>query len=201
MLREIGVKPMTDDEARFVITEGMKKLDLAVADDLIDKTISAAAGSPGLLQEFCLDSASNALDNDRSEVAPEDLEYAIDRFVKYHHHRLYQRYMTAIETVGPKRYRKQVLRAMAESPNNFVTMEELVERVGANLKEPTPATALSGPLRELKGERHGKILGDVDQPAHDGSRVHNLTTFTEAEMKAFVRAVVAVENRGLLPAP
>ena len=38
-------------------------------------------------------------------------------------------YMKAIETTGKRRYRKQILRAMAESGSDFMTMEDLKERI------------------------------------------------------------------------
>ena len=111
-----------------------------------------------------------------------------------------QRYMSAIETTGPVRYRKQILRAMAESPNDFVTMDELVGRIAGYIGVvPPSSTTLSGPLQQLKQARFGEILRDVDRPAEEAGRVYNLTAFKDPRMKAFIRAINAVDEQGWLP--
>ena len=46
----------------------------------------------------------------------------------------------------------------------------------------------------------GNILMDVERPAGEG-RAHNLTAFNDPRMKAFIRAMNAVEDQGLLPSP
>lgn len=201
LVREVRIKPMTDDEARYVVVDGMQKLDLRIAEDLIESVIRTAAGAPALLQAICLDVAESVLDDGRDVVQRADLNGAIRDFLTQSQARLTQRYMTAIETVGPRRYRKQILRAMAESPNDFVTMDELAELVSGFVSERTPSTSLSGPLRELKLPRHGAILRDVDRPAEDGSRIYNLNAFKDPRMKAFIRVMHAVEDQGLLPTP
>jgi hypothetical protein len=87
---------------------------------------------------------------------------------------------------------------MAESSSDLVTMDELCKSVSGYLGEEVPSTTLSGPLRELKHVSHGKILMDVERPAGEG-RVFNLTAFNDPRMKAFIRAMNAVEEQGLLP--
>jgi hypothetical protein len=47
---------------------------------------------------------------------------------------------------------------------------------------------------------YGSILMDVERPAGEG-RVHNLTAFDDPRTKAFIRAMNAVEEQGLLPTP
>ena len=88
---------------------------------------------------------------------------------------------------------------MAESPSDFVTMEELTERVSQFVVEPTPSTVLSPALGDLKQAQYGAILRDVNRPALDGLRVYNLSAFRDPRMKAFIRVMNAVEERGLLP--
>lgn len=190
---------MTDDEARFVVLDGMKKLEITITEDLVEAIVRTAAGAPALLQGICLDIAEFVVDGGRSEVRREDLDRAVREFLLQSEARLTRTYMTAIETVGPKRYRKQILRAMAESPNDFVTMDELTKRVSENLGEDTPSTAISGALRDLKQAGYGEILRDVSRPAGSGDRVYNLNTFRDPRMKAFIRVMNAVEEQGLLP--
>jgi hypothetical protein len=199
LIREVRVAPMTDDEARFVVVDGMKKLNIAIADDLVEAIVRTAAGAPALLQGICLDVAEFVVGNGQSEVKRDDLDKAVREFLIQSEARLTRTYMTAIETVGPKRYRKQILRAMAESPNDFVTMDELANRVSENLGESTPSTAISGALRDLKQAGYGQILRDLSRPAGSGDRVYNLNTFRDPRMKAFIRVMNAVEEQGLLP--
>ncbi len=199
LVREVRVAPMTDDEARFVVVDGMNKLHITIEENLVEAIVRTAAGAPALLQGICLDVADFVVSNGRSEVEREDLDRAVREFLLQSEARLTRTYMTAIETMGPKRYRKQILRAMAESPNDFVTMEELTRGVSENLGDETPSTAISGALRNLRQAEYGEILRDVSRPARDGSRVYNLNTFRDPRMKAFIRVMNAVEEQGLLP--
>lgn len=199
LIREVRVEPMTDAEARFVVTDGMGKLDLRIEEDSVETIVRTAAGAPALLQEICLDVAELAVSGGRLEVLRQDIESSVRTFLLNSQARLTQRYMTVIETVGPRRYRKQVLRAMAESPNDFVTMDELTSSVSRFVGEDVPASTLSGPLRELKKPEYAEILRDVARPSDDGTRVYNLSAFKDPRMKAFIRAMNAVEGQGWLP--
>ncbi len=190
---------MTEDEATFVVTDGMGKLALEVSEELVRSIIRTAAGAPALLQEICLDVAERAIEGGATGITREHLEASIARFLLSSQARLTALYMAAIETTGPRRYRKQILRAMAESPTDFVTMEELTRRVSAYVSAEVPSTALSGPLRELKQLQFGQILRDVPRPSADGTRVYNLNAFRDPRMKAFIRAMNGVEQQGWLP--
>ena len=77
---------------------------------------------------------------------------------------------------------------MANSEDEYVTMEYLVDRISEVLGEQVPATALSGPLRALKTEKYGVILRDVENPA-GGGRLANYSGFTDPAMKAIIRMV------------
>src|SRR4051794_34672393 len=46
-------------------------------------------------------------------------------------------------------------------------MDELTARIGRYVGEPVSASALSGPLRQLKERQYGRILADVTRPAGD----------------------------------
>jgi GTPase SAR1 family protein len=199
-VQEVRLEPMTKAESRFVVRDGMEKLQITIGDNLVEAIIQTAAGAPALLQGICLDVAEGVVDAGREEATRDELDAAVRNFLLQGQARLTQKYMTAVETVGPKRYRKQILHAMAESKNDYMTMDELTGAVGAALGEETPATALSGPLRELKSTTHGEVLRDVERPdVEDGTRVYNLTTFKDPRMKAFIRVMQAVGEQGLLP--
>jgi type II secretory pathway predicted ATPase ExeA len=198
LITEIRVRPMTDQEAETVVREGMNTLNIDISDDRVDRVVRTAAGAPALLQEICLDVAERSDAEGRRPVTDEDIDEAIRQFVLDSRARLTRKYMGAIETMGPRRYRKQILRAMAESPSDYVTMDELTTRISQNLGEDIPSTALSGPLRELKQVAYGQILTDIDRPG-DAGRVYNMNTFNDPRMKAFIRVMNQVEGQGLLP--
>jgi RecA/RadA recombinase len=199
LISEIRVEPMTDEEAEYVVRDGMLKLGLPIGDGLVNRIVRTAAGAPALLQVICLDVAEKVVQDGRNDVRDSDIEHAIRIFLLSGRARLTRKYMTAIETIGPKRYRKQILRAMAETEGDYVTMDQLIDRVSKQLEEEVQSTALSGPLRELKQAHYGEILMDVERPKELEGRVYNLTAFKDPRMKAFIRAMHAVEEQGLLP--
>lgn len=111
--------------------------------------------------------------------------------------RLNSSYLKAIETTGEKRYRKQILHAMALVDDDYVTMRQLVEKVSLQLKEDAAGTALSGPLRALKSAEFGGVLKDVER-RQEGERVFNYSTFTDPSMKAFIRMRYVAVSDGLV---
>jgi hypothetical protein len=189
---------MTNDEAETVVRYGMDTLGIEISDERTSRIVSTAAGAPALLQEICLDVAEHSDREERRPITDADIDEAIRLFVLNSQARLTRKYMGAIETMGPRRYRKQILRAMAESPSDYVTMDELTTRISGYLQEEIPSTALSGPLRELKQVAYGQILTDIQRP-DDAGRVYNMNTFNDPRMKAFIRVMHQVEGQGLLP--
>jgi type II secretory pathway predicted ATPase ExeA len=202
LIAEIEVPPMTDDEASSVVREGMKTLGIKIDTEHVESIVRTAAGAPALLQEISLDAAEAAESQGRELIQSEDIDRAIELFVTHGQWRLTVAYVSAVETTGTRQYRKLILHAMADSPHDFVTMDELRNRVGGYLGlsdfEQVPSSALSGPLRELKSPERGGILMDVDRPAGYG-RIHNVTAFRDPRMKAFIRTMRRVEAQGLLP--
>jgi MoxR-like ATPase len=197
-VKELQVPPLSDDEARYIVEEGFRRLGMHVSDILIERVVRTAAGAPTIVQAVCLDMAESAIEDGRTKIELTDYERAIHRYLDEHGKRLASAYLKAIETFGPRRYRKQILHAMADSPSDYVTLEELRERTSENLGEEVPSTALSGPLRALKTGEYGKVLQDVDR-YYGGDRVYNLTAFTDPMMKSFIRFMREVEEQGLLP--
>lgn len=193
---ELPIPPMTPDESREIVTEGFQLLQILIPDDLVDRVVATAAGAPTITQTLCLDMAELALEDGRTETVPADYEAAIERYITEHGRRQAALYMRSIEHVGPMRYRKHILKAMATMPQDFATMENLCEGVSALLGRTVPSTTISGPLRQLK-EGNEPVLQDVERP--DGDRVHNLTAFRDPMMKSFIRFMGEVESQGLLP--
>ena len=198
LIREVPVRPLTTQESKQVVVEGFAKLDLRVAEDLLGKVVSTAAGAPSLLHTICLEASTRALSRDALEVFDEDVDEAIKIVVSRHYHRLTGRYMKATNTMGVKRYRGKILQACAESDNDFITMEILVERVSTLVGEEVSRTRLSEPLRQLKSREYGEILADVARSDGEG-RHYNLTVFSDPQMKAYVRFLLSLEARGALP--
>ncbi len=196
IVEEIALKGMTQTEASSLVHEGMAKLAIAIDPKLVERIAAAAAGSPSLVQFLALEIAEAAYKRSSRTAEDADLDIAIKEYVRKRAGRLNTTYVKAIETTGAKKYRKQVLHAMARASDDFVTMEDLVALVSTALDEDIPSTALSGPLRDLKTPQYGNILKDVERSS-GGARVYNYSTFTDPSMKAFIRFRHLAEEQGL----
>ena len=195
LLQEVHLKAMTAAESEFVVTKGMSDLAIKIEDGTVTRLVRTCVGSPSILQYLSLETAEAAFVRDPRAVVAADVERALQAFVETKEARLNKSYVAAIESVGELRYRKQLLRAMAECEDEYVTMEMIRTRVAEFLGKEIPSTALSGPLRDLKDERFGMVLSDVERP--DGSgRLTNYTTFKDPALKAFIRLQVLRESEG-----
>jgi hypothetical protein len=186
LLQEVHLLSMTSGEANFVVEQGMRALALNISDDVRDRLVRIAVGSPSILQYLCLECAEVAITRDARSVVIDDVDRAVKKFVETKEARLNRAYISAIETTGENRYRKQILRAMAESDDEYVTMDHLTTAVSGFLGKAVPSTSLSGPLRELKTDRFGAVLTDVARP-DSTDRMQNYTTFRDPSLKAFIR--------------
>lgn len=199
-VKEMRVELLSDDEARWIVDEGFRRLGLSISEELRNRLVSSAAGAPTIVHELCLDAAESAIEANRKTVIQDDLQSAVKTYLDEHGGRLADHYYRAVETTGPKRYRKQVLQAVAKSSTDYATMEDIRIAVSENLNTDVPASSLSGPLRDLKTAEYGSILKDVDREI-SGNRIHNLTTFTDPMMKSFVRFMNNLDETKLLPSP
>lgn len=198
-IKEMPVELMTPSEARAIVDQGFARLGLEMPSDLADRLIRSAAGAPTIVQSLCLDAAESAVAEGRRAVSEEDLRRSVRLYLKEHGGRLEDHYYRAIETTGPRRYRKQILRAVATAQSDYVTMEEIRTGVSNALDEDVPSSSLSGPLRDLKTPEYGAVLKDVDREV-SGARIHNLTTFADPMMKSFVRFMNNLDATDLMPA-
>lgn len=192
LVQEVHLRAMDDGEARVVVESGMNSLAIQCPQSVADRLVSLCVGSPNILQYLCLETAESAFDRMPRLVQMTDVDSALQEYVEVREARLYKAYMSAIETVGEKRYRKQILRAIADCEDEYVTMEDLRIKVSYYLQEDTPSTALSGPLRDLKEAKFGPVLRDVDRPDKSG-RLANFTVFVDPSLKAFIRLLVTRE--------
>lgn len=184
-VKDTRVSLMSDKEATQLITDGFQKLKIQIDDALVSEIVAVAAGAPSILQTLCLDIAESALERREAAVNRNDLSVAVKRYLDDNSGRMTRKYFTAIETQGDKRYRKQILHAIASLPGEYATMEDLRAQISARLGENVPAHALSGPLRQLKTDPYGSILQDVTRES--GGAIQNVTSFTDPMMKSFVR--------------
>lgn len=199
LLQEIPIKPISVDETRSIIIPGMSNLKIAVTEHIIDNIVKAGVGSPFIVQYLCLEVAESAIKTHSRSVTIDHYRSALNNYALSKAQRMIKQYRSAIETTGVKRYRKQILIAMANADDDYVTMEKLTELVSKQLGEEIPSTALSGPLRSLKQDEYGKILSDVEA-TKDGARVYNYSVFTDPAMKSVIRLVEELEGEGnLLP--
>lgn len=193
LLSEVRLGALEPEEARFIVTTGMRQLEVVVENAPVDRLVATAVGSPSILQYLCLEAAERAQTRLVHVINSDDVSEAASNYVKTKEARLYRLYMQAIESVGALRYRKQILRAMSEHDSEYATMEDIRQRVSQYLGRSVESSALSGPLRDLKQSQFGPVLSDVERPDGTG-RVMNYTAFVDPSMKAFIRMQVAREE-------
>ena len=193
LLQEIHLKAMTFPESEYVVRKGMTDLAISIPEDVKTRLVRTCVGSPSILQYLALETAEAAFHRDPRAVQMTDVDAALKAFVETKEARLNKSYVAAIESVGEVRYRKQVLRAMAECEDEYVTMEMIRTRVSVVVGRDIPSTALSGPLRSLKEDQFGSVLSDVERPDGTG-RLANYTTFRDPALKAFIRLQVLREG-------
>jgi len=136
--------------------------------------------------------SEKALEESSTDIKKEYFDYALGLYARRKAQRSIRKYKGAIETFGPKRYRKQILHAMAKSKDEYVTMDFLVKQVSKQLGEDVPNTALSGPLRDLKSTKYGEILRDVENIS-GSSRVYNYSAFSDPGMKSIIRMIQQIQ--------
>ncbi|VFQ44367.1 AAA family ATPase [Desulfoluna butyratoxydans] len=188
ILEEVPLPPLSTTEAQEVIETGFPRLGIEISDDVRDELVQYSVGSPFVLQFLCLEIAEASYREESRAVTSEDVKESLKTYGRRKAQRLIREYRAAIETTGEKRYRKQILLAMANGEDEYVTMEYLVEKISSALNIDVPATALSGPLRALKNQKYGSILRDVANPA-GGGRLANYSGFSDPAMKAIIRMV------------
>jgi hypothetical protein len=189
LLQEVNLTSMQEPESTFVVTQGMQSLAIMIDAATTASLVKTSVGSPSILQYLSLEIAESAFERDPRAVKPDDLQIALKTFVETKEARLYRSYVAAVESVGEYRYRKQILRAMAECEDEYVTMEVIRTSVSTYLDREVQSSALSGPLRDLKDERYGAVLSDVDKPDKEG-RLANYTAFRDPGLKAFIRLLL-----------
>lgn len=193
LIQEVHLKAMLPLESTFVVTKGMRDLAIEADPAVTEKIVRSCVGSPSILQYLALEVAESAFSRTPRVAISNDVEAAIQVFVETKEARLYKSYLAAVESTGEIRYRKQILRAMAECEDEYVTMEIIRTNTCKYLGKNVPSSALSGPLRDLKSERYGAVLNDVERP--DGTnRLTNYTTFKDPSLKAFIRLQVLREQ-------
>jgi hypothetical protein len=192
LIQEVHLTSMTTMESDYVVKEGMKALAVDCDDKISTKLVKTSVGSPSILQYLCLEVAEATFERNPRKVVSSDVQNAVDSFVETKMARLNKAYISAVESTGEIRYRKQILRAMAECDDEYVTMEMLKVLVSKYVGKDVPSTSLSGPLRDLKDARYGPVLSDVERP-EGVDRLTNYTTFKDPALKAFVRLQILRE--------
>jgi hypothetical protein len=194
-VKEHRLPTMTPDEARRLVETGFDTLRLAIPEELVLTVIRTAAGAPSLLQSICLDMAEATVAAGASSVPEDAYRKAVRTYLDENTSRLNETYTKAIEHTGPKRYRKQILIAMAQLDADYPELEQIREKIEESLGEAVEQTALSGPLRTLK-TGSDSVLADITR--REGARVHNVSTFRDPMMKSFVRFYTELERQGLV---
>jgi len=194
-LQEVKLHPLKESEAKSIVTPGMAGLGLRVEGPALDSLVKSSVGSPFIVQFLCLEAAEAAIQRPERLVTAADVKAALARYATAKAPRMIRAYRLAIETVGEKRYRKQVLHAMARVEDEYVTMDQIVRFVSEQLGEAIPSTALSGPLRDLKTPQFGSILSDIPNLSGD-ARMYNYSCFSDPAMRAVIRFIeeIGIDN-------
>lgn len=193
LIQEVELKSLGPNEANYILDEGMKRLGIAYSQDDGEKIIRCAVGSPFVLQYLCLEIAEKCRNEKKSAFNVNDIKFAITEYATAKEQRALANYKLAIETTGPKRYRKQILHAMAEIEDDYVTMEQLISGVSRLIGEEARRTDLSGPLRDLKSAQYGSILTDIEGTDPD-KRAFNYSAFTDPAIKSVIRLVNEIQR-------
>ncbi len=197
-IKDTHVPLMSPAESAILVRRGFSRLRIEVSDAVVDLMVEVSAGAPSILQSLCLDAAESVVSSGRKRVQREHLVEAVQRYLADNSGRMLRKYYGAIETQGIKRYRKQVLIAAAMHDNDYVTMEDLRRAVSKALGEDVIASALSGPLRDLKTPEYGEVLKDVERGG-GRNRIQNVTSFTDPMMKSFVRFITTLDKTRIVP--
>ena len=191
LIEDVKLGSMDDSECTNLIDSGMKNLGIITEQTAHSKLVRSCVGAPNILQYLCLVSAEKAFAREPRNLISTDVDQAIAEYVNNKAARLSHTYLQAIETTGPKRYRKQILVAMSQASDEYVTMDELVTIIQRTIPE-ARNTDISGPLKRLKEPEYGPILRDIMRTSSD-QRIQNYTAFVDPAMKAFIRMQVASE--------
>lgn len=186
LVSEIPLKGMSDKEANYIIEKGMDELRIHTRASVRDFITRTAVGSPSIVQYLSLGVAKAAFGRSPRMSTIEDCETALADYINTKAKRLNAQYMKAVETTGQFQFRRRILHAVSDTNEDFVTMEKIRSNVSQQLGQKVQSGALSGPLKRLKSVQHGAILKDVERPDNAG-RIFNYTTFSNPEMKLFIR--------------
>lgn len=204
-IKELAVPLLLPHEARFIVTTGFSKLQVEIDDRIASRVVELAAGAPTIVHALCLEIAESFLERKKRDgkvevqrVQESDCVEAVRLYLQDHGRRLANIYMKAIETTGTRRYRKLILHAVAACDSDYVTMDDIRERVSAMISVKVRPSALSGPLSALKKDTYGRILQDVER-LPKGARIRNLTAFSDPMMKSFVRFMDRLDGAGYMP--
>ena len=195
LIEDLHLRSMEENERTNLVVSGMNDLAINIEEVAQNHLVSVCVGSPNILQYLCLESSETAFERSPRNLTAIDVDLAVKEYVEKKESRLYRTYMQAIENTGSKRYRKQILRAMSEIEDEYVTMEQIRQKVEIYLNVTVRNTDLSGALRALKEEEYGPVLRDVEKS--DGSGIiQNYTTFIDPALKAFIRMQVLRASNG-----
>jgi hypothetical protein len=186
ILSEIKVESFTRDESLSLIHDGMAKLGIITDEGINEKLVKCCVGSPYILQYILLDCSKKALSKGDNLLIDEYIKDSLQDYASTKAQRMIHQFRTASETTGEIRYRKNIMLAMASIEDEYATMESIILKINEITGRELKSSDISGSLRELKTERYGNILKDVEYPYGRG-RVYNYSTFTDPAMKFIIR--------------
>lgn len=182
-LTQIHLHPMSEDEIREIITQGVKAVGLTIPENIIAQIVDFSCGYPHYTHLLCLHTCSNALHRPELTIEQADLEFARSRAIARAQESLKKSYNRATQSNRENIY-KEVLQACGAVPlDEFNTFQprDVAKPLSALLKRDMKATQFGSHLLKLCEKDRGEIL------VSEGEKGRRRYRFRDPLMRAFVK--------------
>lgn len=175
-LREIELKPMSDDEIRDIIVENAAKCEVAFEEEAVGAIVAMAAGYPYFAHLLGLKCAEEAVADGSSIVSSATLQKAVEEAVDDAEATLKNGYLSATRSHASDNY-ATILEAAAAMATEEFTFQELLSAVRSQGAPDMSDGSLSNYLRHLASDDASTVLCRVAKGVY---------RFTDPRMPAFV---------------
>ncbi|WP_355661191.1 ATP-binding protein [Halomonas salifodinae] len=184
-LKEVFLQRMSDDALRKIILNGMKKLNLVIDDDAVEKIINISAGFPHFTHLICLKCAENTLISHKKHISEKNLSHSLEASVEEAEGALRRAFDTTLRNLTkPQEYRLLLLAAAHCKTPDFRINEvnqKLDKILGINI-DPKLLSRRLGTL--TKGEENAILC----KPAR------GVFQFTDPRMPCFIKMALNGER-------
>ncbi|WP_156181345.1 hypothetical protein [Halomonas sp. PR-M31] len=184
-LKEVLLQRMSDDSLRKIILNGMKKIDLVLSDEAVEKIINISAGFPHFTHLICLKCAENALTSHTKHIGERCLETSLKASVEESEGALKRVFDTTLRNLSkPQEYRLLLL-AAANCKTPEFRISEVNKKLDKILNITIDPNILSRRLGTLAKGNRSTILC---KPAR------GVFQFTDPRMPCFVKMALNNEK-------